>query len=75
MTPKRIASADIIVGVDEVTGAEVWIQDDGPLAQLGKTRRTAEICRVTISGDDAASELLALVRQLKGPGYCIQNKA
>jgi hypothetical protein len=72
---KRLASADIIVGLDEATGAEVWIQDDDRLAQLGKDRRTADIYRVPISGDNAGSELLALVRQLKGPGYSIHGEA
>jgi hypothetical protein len=72
---KRFASADIIVGFDEGTGAEVWIQDDVLLVQTGKNRSTAVIYRVSISGDNANSELLALVRQVKGPGYVIQGES
>ena len=68
---KRLASADIIVGFDQATGAEVWIQDDARLAELGKDRRTADIYRVPVSGHNAGPELLELVRQVKGPGYSI----
>jgi hypothetical protein len=71
---KRLASADIIVGFDQATGAEVWIQDDARLAQPGKGRKTADIYRVPVSGDNAGPELLALVRQVKGPGYSIHGE-
>jgi hypothetical protein len=62
---KKFADAHIIVGFDTATGAEVWIQDDGQLSQQHQFKRTAEIYRVPISGDNADAELLALVRQEK----------
>jgi hypothetical protein len=71
---KRFTDAHIIVGVDTVTGAEVWIQDEGQMEQLRRFRTTAEICRVPISGDNGGAELLALVQRVKGPGYAIQGK-
>jgi hypothetical protein len=71
---KRFANAHIIVGFDGATGVEVWIQDDEQIAQMRQYRTTADIYRVPISGDNAGSELLALVRQVKGPGYSIQGK-
>jgi hypothetical protein len=71
---KRFTDAHIIVGVDTVTGAEMWIQDDGQLAQQRQFRTTAEIYRVPISGENGGAELLALVQQVKGSGYSIHGK-
>jgi hypothetical protein len=71
---KWFADAQIIVGFDEATGAEVWVQDDKHQVQLRHYRTTVDIYCVPISGDNAAEELLALLRQVKGPGYSIQGK-
>jgi hypothetical protein len=71
---QKFASAEIIVGFDQATGAEVWIQDEQQLVELFKHRRTANIYRVPITGENAGPELLAVVRQAKGPGYSIRGK-